>query len=299
MPANQYINEFIICSRKLEERDEGSTVSTKKNKFLEQILDSDYDVVVQQLRGDDDANFESCVKRIRKWEQDLLRKRTETIGKARRVDFQSGEQNTEGKHIPSIPSFILHKIEPPSVRKDLIKWRGIYNNEGRQIRPDETSCATAKSRRNDVDSDGSTAPPPAKKGKQNQKQKRRVRRALQSPSGLPAASPRVRFKDDDEKENSDSGDDGDVVTNSECAKSDTKQGKKSNTAKSCRRNPIVRRLTDEPRIVLDPGTEFNIIGGQGWKVMEQISASVAIYGALSGMEGPSLPVVNAVCAHDC
>ena len=34
----------------------------------------------------------------------------------------------EGK-IPSIPGYILYKIKPEEVRKDLIRWRGIYNDK--------------------------------------------------------------------------------------------------------------------------------------------------------------------------
>ena len=34
----------------------------------------------------------------------------------------------EGK-IPSIPGYILYKIKPDDVRKDLIRWRGLYNDE--------------------------------------------------------------------------------------------------------------------------------------------------------------------------
>ena len=34
----------------------------------------------------------------------------------------------EGK-IPSIPGYILYKIKPDDVRKDLIQWRVIYNDK--------------------------------------------------------------------------------------------------------------------------------------------------------------------------
>jgi hypothetical protein len=35
--------------------------------------------------------------------------------------------------IPSIPSYILYKIKPENVKKDLIRWRGIYNSEKKII----------------------------------------------------------------------------------------------------------------------------------------------------------------------
>ena len=47
--ANQYINRFIICSKKLEDKGKGHTVDTKCNKFLDQIVDDDYNIVVQNL----------------------------------------------------------------------------------------------------------------------------------------------------------------------------------------------------------------------------------------------------------
>ena len=42
----------------------------------------------------------------------------------------------EGK-ILSIPGYILYKIKPEDVRKDLIRWRGIYNDKKRTITIDE------------------------------------------------------------------------------------------------------------------------------------------------------------------
>ena len=40
-------------------------------------------------------------------------------------------------NIPSIPGYILYKIKPDGVRKDLIRWRGVYNDKKRTIRVDE------------------------------------------------------------------------------------------------------------------------------------------------------------------
>jgi hypothetical protein len=66
-------------------------------------------------------------------------------------------------------------------------------------------------------------------------------------------------------------------------------------------NPVIRRGRaddEEPRVVLDEGTEFEVIGGKGWLVLEQFSKSANMGGWRSGMEGPALPIVNAVCAYD-
>ena len=42
----------------------------------------------------------------------------------------------EGK-IPSIPGYILYNTKLEDVRKYLIRWRGVYNDEKRTIRIDE------------------------------------------------------------------------------------------------------------------------------------------------------------------
>ena len=69
--ASSYVNEFLICSSKLEKKREGYTAATKRHKFLDQIKDNNYNVVKQQLRGDTSIDFDTCVKRIRSHKQDL------------------------------------------------------------------------------------------------------------------------------------------------------------------------------------------------------------------------------------
>ncbi len=49
--------------------------------------------------------------------------------------------------------------------------------------------------------------------------------------------------------------------------------------------------------MLDEGTEFEVIGGVGWKILERLSKTANLGGWRSGMEGPSLPIVNAVTAY--
>jgi hypothetical protein len=50
--ATTFIDDFIICSQKLEKRNEGDTAGTKRHKFLDKITDDDYDVVIQQFKGE-------------------------------------------------------------------------------------------------------------------------------------------------------------------------------------------------------------------------------------------------------
>ena len=131
--ASSYVNKFLICSSKLEKKREGYTAATKRHKFLDQIKDDDYDVVKQQLQGDTSIDFDTCVKRIRSREQDLSTdEKTEEKGRARRFVRKGGNVNSnksdgakrkydvpEG-NIPSTPEYILYKIKPEDVRKDLI-----------------------------------------------------------------------------------------------------------------------------------------------------------------------------------
>jgi hypothetical protein len=128
--ASQYVNDFIISCQKLEDKDEGYTAETKRQKFLDQIVDEDYDVAKQQLTGDPTKTFHECVLRIRIREQDLLKEGNDSLKKARRFkkseESESKSESNNGK-IPSIPGHILYKIKPENIKKDLIRWRGIYN----------------------------------------------------------------------------------------------------------------------------------------------------------------------------
>ena len=47
--------------------------ATKRTKFVDQNEDEDYDVCVQNLRGDTNKTFDECVQRIRSREQELER----------------------------------------------------------------------------------------------------------------------------------------------------------------------------------------------------------------------------------
>jgi hypothetical protein len=80
--ASQYVNDFIICCQKLEDKNEGYTAETKRQKFLDQIVDEDYDVAKQQLAGDQTKTFHDCVLRVRTREQDLMKEGTDSLRKA-------------------------------------------------------------------------------------------------------------------------------------------------------------------------------------------------------------------------
>jgi hypothetical protein len=60
--ASKYVKVFQICCQKLEAKNKGYTTDTKRKRFLDQILDDDYDVVKQNLQGNSDLALEDCVK---------------------------------------------------------------------------------------------------------------------------------------------------------------------------------------------------------------------------------------------
>src|SRR5687768_3051984 len=57
---------------------------------------------------------------------------------------QQSKSNRESGKKPLIPNYILHRINPPSARRDLVCWREIYNLEGRTIRQDELTLEEEK-----------------------------------------------------------------------------------------------------------------------------------------------------------
>ena len=101
------------------------------------------------------------------------------------------------------------------------------------------------------------------------KHKKKARRTKTSASGLcNMATPHVKIKDSDDKDSEDDGDDIDqeinptTSTQKKKSKKETPRKKK----KGCR-NPVLRcgRIPGEAaRVVLDGGTEFEVIGRVRW-----------------------------------
>jgi hypothetical protein len=223
--------------------------------------------------------FKDYVLRICTREQELDKLGNDVTKKARRVQGGKGYESSGSSsgEIPSIPNFILHKIQPSSVKRDLVLWRGIYNSEGRMIRTTDeltTPKEDGDKRKRDDDSIGSnTKPPPGRGGKYHGGRGggKKARRTKTSTTGTPSQDiSRVSLKDPGENEGSDdTGDDSDIEnkppTRTSNKKNEAKlRGKKSRKiSKKKRRNPVIRRgrLDDEnPRVVLNGGTEFEVIG---------------------------------------
>jgi hypothetical protein len=62
--TSEYVYVFQICCQKVEAKNEGYTTDTKRKRFLDQILDNNYNFVKQNLQGYSDLAFEDCVKLV-------------------------------------------------------------------------------------------------------------------------------------------------------------------------------------------------------------------------------------------
>ena len=96
------------------------------------------------------------------------------------------------------------------------------------------------------------------------------------------ATSHVKIKDSDVKDSEDDGDDSDQeinpTTNTQKKKSKKETPRKK---KKGRRNPVLRRGRipgEAARVVLDGGTEFEVIGRVGWRVLEKVSKSAKLHG---------------------
>jgi hypothetical protein len=130
-----------------------------------------------------------------------------------------------------------------------------------------------------------------------------MRRTCTENAGIPDTSVTISMKDSDHSiegdgnydENSTSGQD------EESTKKQTPARKKKKQKKALL-NPISRRgrtRIEKPRAIIDPGTEVDVIGSVGWKVLSKVDNQVAqLDGALEGMGECSLLLVTAVTAHD-
>ena len=56
---------------------------------------------------------------------------------------------------------------------------------------------------------------------------------------------------------------------------------------------------EAPRVIIDPGTDIDVIGGVGWCIINVVDRTTDnLGGALAGMGEQRLPIVSAVTAYD-
>ena len=97
---------------------------------------------------------------------------------------------------------ILYKIKPDNVRKDLIRWRGIYNDKKRTIRVDELQRNSRHESGNGSDSETESSqdsPRPRRKVKDNNNRRvKTARKTTVKSSSLANQTFRVSMKDEDD-----------------------------------------------------------------------------------------------------
>jgi hypothetical protein len=55
---------------------------------------------------------------------------------------------------------------------------------------------------------------------------------------------------------------------------------------------------ESPRAIIDPGTDYELLGGFGWNILGYHGRSTKLDGTLAGMSGAELPVVTVATAYD-
>ena len=213
----------------------------------------------------------------------------------------------EGK-IPSIPGYILYKIKPDDVRKDLIRWRVIYNDEKRAIRIDELQRNSRHEYRNNsyAKTEASQeSPMPKRRLKDNINIRvKTARKTTVKNSGLANQTVRVSMKDEDDDSESDHSDESTSSKSEEASQRNTSKVRSLTRKKNGRKNGSngrdhgtkrkcgqARRGTNDvinshvaPRMIIDPGTEIDVIGGVRWFILNVVDGTTAnLGGALAGM----------------
>ncbi len=302
--ASEYVNVFIQCCQKLEAKDEGPSKATKMKMFLDKIVDDDYNVVKQNLQHRHDAEFEDCVAAVRAREQIIMQEGSLESGKrARRfINKDKDKEKNHGKSgsIPFVPSWIFKSKDAEKVKSDLLTWRKKFNEEKKHLKEDESEYKKAQGGSSSTSKEGHAR----KKFKPSEKKK--VRRTKTHVSGSPESSIKVSMKDEDNDDDfsaDDSDGEDDSVGQEATSRKKSKQtGSAKKKAKKARRFTRTRRGrmdSNKPRVIVDTGTDLEVIGGAGWKVLSRVNNKVAqLDGALAGMIGKPLVLVNAVTAYD-
>jgi hypothetical protein len=318
--ATAYINNFIIYNDKLEAKNEGVSAESKRETFIDKITDEDYDTTVQIIRTSPALTFDECVLMIRTREQSLgiddkntsRRRARRTVdiddddsveysnNKARRFTDREGSDKNGKRLIPSLPNKLLYSIRPKSAMQNLIKWRGIYNSEGREIRPDEYQTEDSTPTYAKYQKGGNSKGPNNKSRDTKRNGPKDESEETKKAAGSKALTAKVFFKDNVLEDDSQHGDDDESLEiDSETIIGSSK--KNPARSKKGRRNPVIRRgrVADEaPRAIIDPGTDYELLGGVGWKILGYHGRSTKLDGALAGMSGGELPVVSAATAYD-
>ena len=172
--ASDYINDFQLYTKQLEELGESYTTSKTVHIFLNQILDPDYETT-KELCIENKYKIEECVERVRAKERRLTRdknlSRKKTIS-VRRTESATSEvmsiqdfskyKNSEGYY--SLPRDIWDRLDDRS-QKDIKKFNGDLRKKRRRTNDSNSnnSGASISQRRTTTEDKNDNNPAPNKK----------------------------------------------------------------------------------------------------------------------------------------
>jgi hypothetical protein len=212
------------------------------------------------------------------------------------------------------PDFYF-KMTQPNIRRDLYKWRSIWNSEGRQITPDECSSMEIGDKKKGWSHDNSGHNNSGGKGKnrnthKKRSQDRKSRRITNIQTvGIQEGGVDVHFKDtEDEDSLSDDGEKQPEQDPMRLKRSMNREGpsgesqsKKRGKIKKSRRFPVAPRgssTSEVPRVIVDPGSEVALVCEIAWTAIEKLNVNTQVFGAIQGSRGDELATVHAVTVFE-
>ena len=296
--AGEYINDWVMCQKKLTDLGSGYSELEYKRRFIRGITDPDYEVTRKLLADKkDDKSIDDLITHVRRTESGLNRDSGRAQkAKARRVGGDSSKYDDEQSNrkkskfnIPYIPNFIMDQLEQPTQR-NILHWRSIWNKEGREVKHDELP-SKKEDESEQVKPPGNNRSGGGKRRKK--KNSGKIRRTKTAALGTKDDKDVkvLMMSDDDEssKTKTASSTSYDLVT------VDPSTG--SMAASISRRfHPIRRNIGKNSTIVLDSGTEATVAGGGGWVVHSYVNKTGTFGGAMPSMQHCSLPIANLITA---
>ena len=294
-----YVSKFSISYKRLLalQHDIGEKQAIKK--ILKGIQDPDYQPTldyINEKRRDKkatDVTFEDVSRQLESKFKQLEADRESGQSDhpavvARRTYGAESSLKKSGALVPLFPKNLL-AVTPKKVREGFLLWRDIWIKEGRNMRADEFHGYSEQ--------DAASMTAASNTGQQRRSALRAARRtdskkgrrAASSPSGTTTS---VTFRDEEDRTRTRDDDDDDSDEDSQMPPRPRRRHRAGRAKRS-------RRVADcTPYIVIDSGADIDIIGGAGWRVLQELDQSVRIDGPLSNMTGFQLPIVSAITAYD-
>ena len=313
--ANDFINDFLLYTKRLEDKGEGLTAKSKVDLFLRKIVSEEYKVT-REICTTSQFDFDKCVEEVRKKSNALAAIAVNDRKIRRGVTSKDNENNnTMRVKIPSFPKACFDAWDK-DMRRDMLRWRSKWNKEGKTIREEDLLLHQRRSEGKETSSNSPKGG--SGKGTENSRGKsgrdgipakhKRNRRTMTTTSGTPNSTLKVLMKDEKELKETDeismsSSDEGDDSNGNQTTGHDKVAKKPPPKKKKNRRVHVDRRSTatstDKPRNIVDPGCEVDVVCRLSWHVLHvHDNIQTQLQGPLPGMGTRELPMVQAVTAYD-